>query len=54
MQTTLFKGTEVQLSGNEVNVGDKAPVAMAVGTDLGDVEIGGAKDKVQFLVLFHL
>ena len=50
MQTTMFKGTEVKLAGNEINVGDNAPVVTAVGTDLSDVEVGGAKDKVQLLI----
>ena len=50
MQTTMFKGTTVNLAGNEINVGDKAPVVTAIGTDLSDVEIGGAKDSVQLLV----
>lgn len=50
MQTTTFKGTTVHLSGNAVNVGDKAPVAVAVGTDLNDVEVGGAKDKIQLII----
>ena len=50
MQTTMFKGTTVNLVGTEINVGDKAPCVMAIGTDLGDVEIGGVKDKVQLIV----
>ena len=50
MQTTKFKGTEVKLTGNEINVGDKAPKAIAVGTDLSDVEIGGAKDRIQLVI----
>ena len=50
MQTTTFKGTTVNLSGNEVNVGDKAPIVTATGTDLSDVEIGGAKDKIQLII----
>ena len=50
MQTTMFKGTTVNLSGTEINVGDKAPCVIATGTDLSDVEVGGAKDKVQLLV----
>lgn len=50
MQTTMFKGTEVKLAGNEINVGDDAPVVTAVGTDLSDVEIGGAKDRVQLII----
>jgi len=50
MQTTTFKGTTVNLAGNELNVGDKAPVVIATGTDLSDVEIGGAKDKIQLII----
>ncbi|MCX6076359.1 MAG: thiol peroxidase [Campylobacterales bacterium] len=50
MQTTMFKGTAVNLAGNAVNVGDKAPVVSAIGIDLNDVEIGGAKDKIQLIV----
>lgn len=50
MQTTMFKGTTVNLAGNAINVGDKAPVVTAVGTDLSDVEIGGAKDKIQLVI----
>ena len=50
MQTTTFKGTPVKLSGTELNVGDKAPTVIATGTDLGDVEIGGAKDRIQLII----
>ncbi|WP_373072451.1 thiol peroxidase [Sulfurimonas sp.] len=50
MQTTMFKGTEVKLAGNELNVGDDAPKAIAVGTDLSDIEVGGAKDKIQLII----
>ncbi len=50
MQTTMFKGTTVNLAGDIINVGDKAPVVSAVGIDLNDVEIGGAKDKIQLIV----
>ena len=50
MQTTTFKGTTVKLGGNEINVGDKAPTVIATGTDLSDVEIGGAKDKIQLII----
>jgi thiol peroxidase len=50
MQTTMFKGSEVKLAGDIVNVGDDAPKETAVGTDLSDVEIGGAKDKVQLII----
>ena len=50
MQTTMFKGEVVNLEGNAVSVGDKAPIATAIGTDLNSVEIGGAKDKIQLLI----
>lgn len=50
METTMFKGTTVNLAGNSINVGDEAPVVTAVGTDLSDVEIGGAKDKIQLII----
>ena len=50
MQTTTFQGTTVKLAGNELNVGDKAPTVVAIATDLSDVEIGGAKDKIQLII----
>ncbi len=50
MQSTKFKGTKVTLVGDAIGVGDAAPVVIAVGTDLNDVEIGGAKDKIQLIV----
>jgi len=50
MQTTTFQGTTVKLSGTAINVGDKAPSVVAIGTDLSDVEIGGAKDKIQLII----
>ena len=50
MQTTTFQGTTVKLSGTQINVGDKAPSVVAIGTDLSDVEIGGAKDKIQLII----
>ena len=50
METTKFLGSTVHLTGTEINVGDKAPEVIAIGTDLSDVEIGGAKDKIQLLV----
>ena len=50
MQTTTFNGTTVNLAGNALNVGDKAPSVIATGTDLSDVEIGGAKDRIQLII----
>lgn len=50
MQTTSFQGTVVNLAGNALKVGDKAPSVIAIGTDLSDVEIGGAKDDIQLII----
>jgi len=50
MQTTTFNGTTVNLAGKALNVGDIAPAVIAIGTDLSDVEIGGAKDKIQLII----
>jgi len=50
MAKTKLKGNDVNLSGNEVNVGDKAPEVKVVGKDLSEIAVGGAKDKVQLLV----
>ena len=50
MQTTTFKGRTVKLSGNTINVGDKAPAITAITTDLSDIEIGGAKNDIQLLI----
>jgi thioredoxin-dependent peroxiredoxin len=52
MATTKFKGTEVELVGNEVKVGDKAPVVTVVNSaGLGDVVVGGAQDKKQLIIV---
>ncbi len=48
MATTMLKGNVVNLSGNEVNVGDKAPVVTVVAQDLSEVEVGG---KAQVIVV---
>ena len=50
MATTNFKGTVVNLIGNEINVGDMAPIVIATTTDLNDMEVGGAKDQVQLII----
>ena len=47
MATTKFKGTDVELLGNEVNVGDKAPAITVVNSDgLGDIVVGGTVDGI--------
>lgn len=50
MQSTKFLGTNVALVGDEIGVGDNAPVVTAIGTDLSSVEIGGARDKIQLII----
>ncbi len=49
-ELTKFKGTPVNLAGNDLDVGDMAPVVTVVGADLEDIEIGGAKDQVQLII----
>ncbi|MDY0116432.1 MAG: thiol peroxidase [Sulfurimonadaceae bacterium] len=52
MATTKFKGTEVKLVGNQVNVGDKAPEITVVNSNgLGDVVVGGAQGVKQLLIV---
>ncbi|PLY06864.1 MAG: thiol peroxidase [Arcobacter sp.] len=48
MATTNLKGNLVNLSGTEVNVGDKAPVITVVAQDLSEVTVGG---KAQVIVV---
>ena len=52
MATTKFKGTDVELLGNEVNVGDKAPAVTVVNSaGLGDVVVGGANGTKQLIIV---
>ena len=52
MATTKFKGTEVELLGTQINVGDKAPAITVVNSDgLGDVTVGGAQAKKQLIIV---
>jgi thiol peroxidase len=51
MATTKFKGTDVELLGNTVNVGDKAPSITVVNSaGLGDIVVGGATGKKQLII----
>ncbi len=53
MATVTFKNDTVcNLTGNEVNVGDKAPEVTVVNSNpmLQDEVVGGAKDKVQLII----
>ena len=52
MATTKFKGTDVELLGTQINVGDKAPAITVVNSDgLGDVVVGGATGKKQLIIV---
>jgi thiol peroxidase len=52
MATTMLKGNTVNLAGNEVNVGDKAPEVTVVNSDgLADKVVGGAQGKKQLIVV---
>ena len=52
MATTKFKGQDVELLGNEVNVGGKAPEVTVVNSDgLGDVVVGGAQGHKQLIIV---
>lgn len=52
MATTKFKGTDVELLGNEVKVGDKAPEVTVVNSaGLADVVVGGAQGVKQLIIV---
>ena len=52
MATTKFKGVDVELLGNEVKVGDKAPEITVVNSaGLGDVVVGGAQGVKQLIIV---
>ncbi len=52
MATTMLKGNTVNLAGNEVNVGDKAPEVVVTNSEgLADVTVGGAQGVKQLLVV---
>jgi len=52
MATTMLKGNTVNLAGNEVNVGDKAPEITVVNSEgLADVTVGGAQDTKQLIIV---
>jgi thiol peroxidase len=52
MATTKFKGTDVELLGSTVNVGDKAPEVTVVNcAGLGDVVVGGAQGVKQLIIV---
>ena len=48
--TTKLKGQDVALYGNQVNVGDNAPVVTLPNKALAEVTIGGVSDKAQLII----
>ena len=52
MATTMLKGNTVNLAGNEVKVGDKAPEITVVNSEgLADVKVGGAQGVKQLIIV---
>jgi len=51
MAITHLKGNEVNLAGNEVNVGDLAPIVTVVAKDLSEITVGGEQGKAQVIVV---
>jgi thiol peroxidase len=48
--TTKLKGNDVALYGNQVNVGDNAPVVTLPNSALEEITIGGAQGKAQLII----
>ena len=48
--TTKLKGNDIALYGNQVNVGDTAPVVTLPNTALEEITIGGASDRAQLII----
>ncbi|WP_457622071.1 thiol peroxidase [Persephonella sp.] len=48
--TVTLKGNAVALAGPELNVGDRAPEAVVVASDLSEKTIGGATGKTQVII----
>lgn len=48
--TTKLKGNEVALAGNQVNVGDFAPVVTLPNSDLKEITIGGSQGVAQLII----
>lgn len=50
-ETVTLQGAKVQLAGNEIKVGDAAPVISLITSDLKEVQVGGKTAKTQVLVV---
>ena len=44
-----FQGKKVELNGSGLNIGDKAPLFMAVDENLKEIKVGGQNSKIQVI-----
>ena len=50
-ETVTLKGNKIKLAGNEIKVGDLAPLISLVSSDLKEVQVGGKTEQTQVLVV---
>ncbi len=50
-QSVTLSGTKVKLTGNEIRVGDTAPMVKLISSELKEVTVGGKTAKTQVLVV---
>jgi len=50
-ETVTLGGTKIKLVGNEIKVGDEAPLVKLISSDLKEVSVGGKTAKTQVLVV---
>jgi thiol peroxidase len=50
-QSVTLSGTKVKLAGNEIKVGDAAPMVTLISSELKEVTVGGKTPKTQVLVV---
>ena len=50
-ESVTLGGTKVKLLGNEINVGDTAPIVKLVSSDLKVVSVGGKTKETQVLIV---
>ncbi len=50
-ETVTLEGKKVTLTGNKINVGDKAPSVKVITSDLKEITVGGKTTKTQVLLV---
>ena len=50
-ETTARKGMTLQLTGDLIEVGDKAPIVSLVSSNMKKVRVGGVKKKIEIIVV---